>query len=53
MVQTSRTCDLDNLQKDLLALAASVEEAIYKAIRALQGAATFPGRGSQRRGQRH
>jgi phosphate transport system protein len=28
--------DLDNLQKDLLALAASVEEAIYKAIRALQ-----------------
>ncbi len=28
--------DLDNLQKDLLALAASVEEAIFKAIRALQ-----------------
>jgi phosphate transport system protein len=28
--------DLDNLQKDLLALAASVEEAIHKAIRALQ-----------------
>ena len=28
--------DLDNLQRDLLALAASVEEAIHKAIRALQ-----------------
>ena len=28
--------DLDELQKDLLALAASVEEAIHKAIRALQ-----------------
>jgi len=28
--------DLDDLQKDLLALAASVEEAIHKAIRALQ-----------------
>ena len=28
--------DLDNLQKDLLTLAASVEEAIHKAIRALQ-----------------
>jgi phosphate transport system protein len=28
--------DLDNLQKNLLALAASVEEAIHKAIRALQ-----------------
>jgi phosphate transport system protein len=28
--------DLDNLSKDLLALAASVEEAIHKAIRALQ-----------------
>ena len=28
--------DLDNLQKDLLALAASVEEAVHKAIRALQ-----------------
>lgn len=28
--------DLDNLQKDLLALAASVEEAIHKAIKALQ-----------------
>src|SRR5438876_12694 len=28
--------DLENLQKDLLALAASVEEAIHKAIRALQ-----------------
>jgi phosphate transport system protein len=28
--------DLDNLQKDLLALAASVEEAIHKAIRSLQ-----------------
>jgi phosphate transport system protein len=28
--------DLDNLQKDLLALAASVEDAIHKAIRALQ-----------------
>ena len=28
--------DLDNLQQDLLALAASVEEAIHKAIRALQ-----------------
>jgi phosphate transport system protein len=29
--------DLDNLQHDLLALAASVEAAIHKAIRALQG----------------
>src|SRR5881409_3874529 len=28
--------DLDNLQRDLLALAASVEETIHKAIRALQ-----------------
>src|SRR5262245_6278461 len=28
--------DLDNLQKNLLALAASVEEAVHKAIRALQ-----------------
>src|SRR5437763_8902409 len=28
--------DLENLQRDLLALAASVEEAIHKAIRALQ-----------------
>src|SRR5438874_6550571 len=28
--------DLDSLQKDLLAVAASVEEAIHKAIRALQ-----------------
>src|SRR5437773_7495386 len=28
--------DLDNLQRDLLGLAASVEEAIHKAIRALQ-----------------
>ena len=28
--------DLDNLQQDLLALASSVEEAIHKAIRALQ-----------------
>jgi hypothetical protein len=28
--------DLDNLQQDLLALAASVEEAIHKAIRAPQ-----------------
>jgi phosphate transport system protein len=28
--------DLDNLQRDLLALAASVEEAIHKAIKALQ-----------------
>jgi phosphate transport system protein len=28
--------DLDNLQRDLLALAASVEDAIHKAIRALQ-----------------
>jgi phosphate transport system protein len=28
--------DLDNLQRDLLALASSVEEAIHKAIRALQ-----------------
>jgi phosphate transport system protein len=28
--------DLDNLQRDLLALASSVEEAIYKATRALQ-----------------
>ena len=28
--------DLDNLQRDLLALAASVEEAIHKAIRSLQ-----------------
>src|SRR5262249_44763612 len=29
--------DLDNLQRDLFALAASVEEALHKAIRALQG----------------
>ncbi len=29
--------DLDNLQRDLLALAASVEEAIHKSIQALQG----------------
>ena len=29
--------DLENLQRDLLALAASVEEAIHKAIRALRG----------------
>jgi phosphate transport system protein len=29
--------DLDNLQRDLMALAASVEEAIHKAIRSLQG----------------
>lgn len=29
--------DLENLQRDLLTLAASVEEAIHKAIRALQG----------------
>lgn len=28
--------DLDNLQRDLLAMAASVEEAVHKAIRALQ-----------------
>src|SRR5213080_2529113 len=28
--------DLDNLQRDLLTLAASVEEAIHKAIRSLQ-----------------
>ena len=28
--------DLDNLQRDMLGLAASVEEAIHKAIRALQ-----------------
>src|SRR5438552_4679252 len=28
--------DLDNLQRDILTLAASVEEAIHKAIRALQ-----------------
>src|SRR5262252_3411604 len=28
--------DLENLQRDILALAASVEEAIHKAIRALQ-----------------
>ena len=28
--------DLDNLQRDLLALGASVEETIHKAIRALQ-----------------
>src|SRR5947209_3172941 len=29
--------DLDSLQRDILALAASAEEAIHKAIRALQG----------------
>jgi phosphate transport system protein len=29
--------DLDNLQRDILVMAASVEEAIHKAIRALQG----------------
>src|SRR5436190_15458487 len=29
--------DLDDLQRDILAMAASVEEAIHKAIRALQG----------------
>jgi phosphate transport system protein len=29
--------DLDTLQRDILALAASVEEAVHKAIRALQG----------------
>ncbi|HEY1861173.1 MAG TPA: hypothetical protein VGG61_12500, partial [Gemmataceae bacterium] len=28
--------DLENLQRDILALAASVEEAIHKAIRSLQ-----------------
>ena len=34
--------DLDNLHRDLLALAASVEEAIHMAIRALQGRETGP-----------
>ncbi len=33
--------DLDNLQRDLLALAASVEQAIHTAIRALQERQTF------------
>jgi phosphate transport system protein len=33
--------DLDNLQRDLLVMAASVEEAIHKAIRALQDRQTF------------
>src|SRR5437868_9317823 len=32
--------DLDNLQRDILAMASSVEEAIHKAIRALQGRET-------------
>jgi phosphate transport system protein len=34
--------DLENLQRDLLALAASVEEAIHKAIRALQSREADP-----------
>src|SRR5436190_24145569 len=34
--------DRENLQHDLLALAASVEEAIHKAIRALQGREADP-----------
>src|SRR5947209_11939330 len=34
--------DLENLQRDLLALAASVEEAIHQAIRALQGREADP-----------
>src|SRR5438874_4543061 len=34
--------DLENLQRDLLALAASVEDAIHKAIRALQGREADP-----------
>src|SRR3954466_1052270 len=34
--------DLENLQHDLLALAASVEEAIHKAIQALQGREADP-----------
>src|SRR5919204_1909818 len=34
--------DLDNLQRDLLALAASVEEAIHRAIRALRGREAGP-----------
>src|SRR5437660_940296 len=34
--------DLENLQRDLLALAAAVEEAIHKAIRALQGREADP-----------
>src|SRR5438094_10053677 len=34
--------DLENLQRDLLALAASVEEAIHKAIRALRQRETGP-----------
>lgn len=36
--------DLENLQRDLLALAASVEEAIHKAIRALRERETNPAR---------
>src|SRR5919202_6460062 len=36
--------DLDNLQRDLLALAASVEEAIHKATRALQQREAEPAR---------
>jgi phosphate transport system protein len=36
--------DLDNLQRDLLALASSVEDAIHKAIRALQGRAASTAR---------
>jgi phosphate transport system protein len=34
--------DLENLQRDLLGLAASVEEAIHKAVRALQGRESSP-----------
>ena len=34
--------DLENLQRDLLRLAASVEEAIHKAVRALQGRDVSP-----------
>ena len=41
--------DLDNLQRDLLALAGLVEEAIHKSIRALQNARRRPGPGSDRR----